>query len=89
MATGAKALKGVQDRLGAINDCVTTIDLLPDDPIAVAAIQKRLDRANPPVPKLLAQPLSSAKASLVAAVALATARVSKRPRQSSLNCFIR
>ena len=43
MATGANALKGVQDRLGAINDCVTTIHLLPDDPIAVAAIQKRLD----------------------------------------------
>ncbi len=44
MATGAKALKGVQDHLGAINDCVTTIDLLPDDPIAIAAIQKRLDQ---------------------------------------------
>jgi CHAD domain-containing protein len=43
MATGAKTLKHVQDLLGAINDCVTTIDLLPDDPIAVAAIQKRLD----------------------------------------------
>ena len=44
MASGAKALKGVQDHLGAINDCVTTIDLLPDDPIAIAAIQKRLDQ---------------------------------------------
>jgi CHAD domain-containing protein len=43
MATGAKALKGLQDRLGAINDCVTTIDLLADDPSAVAAIQKLLD----------------------------------------------
>lgn len=44
MATGAKALKGLQDRLGAINDCVTTIDLLDDDPTAVAAIQKLLGR---------------------------------------------
>lgn len=44
MATGAKALKGLQDRLGAINDCVTTIDLLADDPHAVAAIQKLLDQ---------------------------------------------
>jgi len=42
MARGAKALKGLQDRLGAINDCVTTIDLLRDDPRAVAAIQKLL-----------------------------------------------
>ncbi len=44
MASGAKALKGVQDHLGAINDCVTTIGLLEDDPSAVAAIQERLDR---------------------------------------------
>jgi CHAD domain-containing protein len=44
MATGAKALKGIQDRLGAINDCVATIDLLPEDPSAVAAIQQRLDQ---------------------------------------------
>ncbi|MDP8989707.1 MAG: CHAD domain-containing protein [Acidobacteriota bacterium] len=43
MATGAKALKGVQDLLGAINDCVTTIALLPEDPIAQAAIQELLD----------------------------------------------
>jgi CHAD domain-containing protein len=42
MAIGAKALKGVQDRLGAINDCVTSIDLLPDDPGAAAAIQQLL-----------------------------------------------
>ncbi len=42
MATAAKALKGVQDRLGAINDCVTTIGLLDDDPSAVAAIQELL-----------------------------------------------
>jgi len=44
MATGAKALKGVQDHLGAINDCVTTVELLAADPIAIAAIQKRLDQ---------------------------------------------
>jgi CHAD domain-containing protein len=42
LASGAESLKGVQDRLGAINDCVTTIGLLRDDPSAVAAIQKRL-----------------------------------------------
>jgi len=42
LASGAKSLKGVQDRLGAINDCVTTIGLLSDDPSAAAAIQKRL-----------------------------------------------
>jgi CHAD domain-containing protein len=42
MAIGAKALKNVQDRLGAINDCVTTIGLLEDDPSAAAAIQKLL-----------------------------------------------
>ena len=44
MATGAKALKGLQDRLGAINDCVTSIALLADDPRAVAAIQQLRDQ---------------------------------------------
>ncbi|MDP9115018.1 MAG: CHAD domain-containing protein [Acidobacteriota bacterium] len=44
MTSGTKALKGVQDHLGAINDCVTTIDLLADDPIATAAVQKKLDQ---------------------------------------------
>jgi CHAD domain-containing protein len=44
MATGAKLLKGLQDRLGAINDCVTTVDLLADDPRAVTAIQQLLDQ---------------------------------------------
>ena len=44
MATASKALKGVQDHLGAINDCVTSIDLLPDDPIAIAAIQRQLEQ---------------------------------------------
>ena len=42
MTTAAKSLKAVQDHLGAINDCVTTIGLLSDDPSAVAAIEKRL-----------------------------------------------
>jgi CHAD domain-containing protein len=46
MATGAHALKGVQDRLGAINDCVTTIDLLSEDPSAIAAVQQRLDQRS-------------------------------------------
>ena len=42
MARGAKALKGLQDRLGAINDCAATIDLLGRDRHAVAAIRKLL-----------------------------------------------
>jgi CHAD domain-containing protein len=43
MTTGAQALKGLQDLLGAINDCVATLDLLADDPGAVAAIEQLLD----------------------------------------------
>jgi CHAD domain-containing protein len=42
MARSAKALKGLQDRLGAINDCVTTIDLLGRDRRAVTAVRKLL-----------------------------------------------
>ena len=42
MARGAKALKGLQDRLGAINDCVATIDLLGRDRRGVAAVRKLL-----------------------------------------------
>jgi CHAD domain-containing protein len=83
MATGAKALKGVQDRLGAINDCVTTIDLLPEDPVAIAAIQKRLEQRTrrfqsywrnrfPPLKRTwwrrwLSQPRASASAPIKAA----------------------
>ena len=83
MVTGAKALKGVQDHLGAINDCVTTIDLLSDDPIAIAAIQRRLDERTrlfqnywrsrfPPQKRAwwrqwLAQPRASASARVKAA----------------------
>lgn len=44
MASGAKALKGVQDRLGAINDCVTTIDFLGRDRRAMAAVRKLLSQ---------------------------------------------
>ena len=44
MTAGAKSLKGVQDRLGAINDCVTTIDLLAGDSAAAAAIERLLDQ---------------------------------------------
>jgi len=44
MVRGAQALKGLQDRLGAINDCVTTIDLLGRDRRAVTAIRSLLDR---------------------------------------------
>ena len=62
MAAGAKVLKGVQDRLGAINDCVTTIDLLAEDPGAVAAIEKLLIQRTGAFSKLLAQPIHSIKA---------------------------
>ena len=42
MASGAEILKELQDRLGAINDCATTIAILGRDPQAVAAIGKLL-----------------------------------------------
>jgi CHAD domain-containing protein len=42
MAQGSAVLKEFQDRLGAINDCATTIVLLPRDRRAVAAIGKLL-----------------------------------------------
>ena len=42
MALGAKILKELQDRLGAINDCATTIDLLKRDRRAVTALSKLL-----------------------------------------------
>jgi CHAD domain-containing protein len=82
-AAGAKALKAVQDQLGAINDCVTTIDLLAADHLAIAAIQERLDertrlfqsywRSRFPPPKRawwrqwLAQPRAAASARVTAA----------------------
>jgi len=42
MASGAGILKELQDRLGAINDCATTIVILGRDPGAVAAMGKLL-----------------------------------------------
>ena len=42
MERAAKAMKSVQDRLGAINDRAATIDLLAGDRRAVAAIRKLL-----------------------------------------------
>ena len=42
MASGAGILKGFQDRLGAINDCATTIVILGRDRGAVAAVGKLL-----------------------------------------------
>jgi CHAD domain-containing protein len=44
MARGAQILKELQDRLGAINDCATTIELLGRDRRAVAAVRKLLRR---------------------------------------------
>ena len=42
MPQGAEILKEFQDRLGAINDCAATIDLLKRDRLAVAAVRKLL-----------------------------------------------
>jgi len=42
MSQGSETLKEFQDRLGAINDCATTIVLLTEDRRAVAAIGKLL-----------------------------------------------
>jgi len=42
MSQGAQILKELQDRLGAINDCATTIDLLGRNRRAVAAVGKLL-----------------------------------------------
>ena len=42
MASGAEILKELQDRLGAINDCATTIVILGPDRGAVAALGKLL-----------------------------------------------
>jgi CHAD domain-containing protein len=42
MAHGVAILKGLQDRLGAINDCVTTIAILGRDRRAAAAVGKLL-----------------------------------------------
>jgi CHAD domain-containing protein len=39
---GVKALRGLQDRLGAINDCVTALGLIAANPGAVVAIEKLL-----------------------------------------------
>ena len=40
MKRGLDGMRGLQDRLGAINDCVTACELLKDDEAAVAAIDK-------------------------------------------------
>jgi CHAD domain-containing protein len=42
MKQGAKVLRGLQDKLGAMNDCVTALGLVADHPGAVAAIEKLL-----------------------------------------------
>jgi CHAD domain-containing protein len=43
MSPASAAMKGVQDRLGAINDCAVTIGLLAGDRRAVAAVRKHLN----------------------------------------------
>jgi len=43
MSRASAAMKGVQDRLGAINDCAVTIRLLAGDPRAMAVIRKHLN----------------------------------------------
>jgi CHAD domain-containing protein len=42
MPQGAEILKGLQDRLGAINDCATTVAILERDRRAIAAVGKLL-----------------------------------------------
>ena len=42
LQTGVKALRGLQDKLGAMNDCVTALILIADNPGAVSAIEKLL-----------------------------------------------
>ncbi len=44
MVAAAKSLKGLQDRLGAVNDCVTSMDLLAGDPVAIAALDQLRDQ---------------------------------------------
>jgi len=46
MASGAEILKELQDRLGAINDCATTIVMIEPDRRAVAAVGKLLRQRN-------------------------------------------
>jgi CHAD domain-containing protein len=42
MKPGVKELRGLQDKLGAMNDCVTALVLIADNPDAVSAIEKLL-----------------------------------------------
>ena len=42
MKQGVTALRGLQDKLGAMNDCVTALGLIADNPGAMAAIKKLL-----------------------------------------------
>jgi CHAD domain-containing protein len=42
IAQGLKALRGLQDKLGAVNDCITTLGLIAVNPDAAAAIEKLL-----------------------------------------------
>jgi CHAD domain-containing protein len=42
IARGVKELRGLQDELGAVNDCITALSLIAANPDAVAAIEKLL-----------------------------------------------
>jgi CHAD domain-containing protein len=42
MTRGVNALRGLQDRLGSINDCVTALNLISVNPSAAVAIEKLL-----------------------------------------------
>ena len=42
IARGVKELRGLQDKLGAVNDCITALSLIAANPDAVAAIEKLL-----------------------------------------------
>ena len=47
MTRGVRELRGLQDKLGAMNDCVTALVLIADNPSAVSAIEKLLtEREN-------------------------------------------
>ena len=59
MASGAEILKELQDRLGAINDCATTIAILGRDRRAVAAVGKLLRQRKSRAAELCAKPVRS------------------------------
>ena len=94
MANGAEILKELQDRLGAINDCATTIVILGRDRRAVTAMGKLLRQRKAVLQTLCAKPVRSSKAGLVETLAraarAAAPREASQPQSSSrLSFFIR